>query len=104
MLNLGPDPNGLDGGVGNPPQRRKRRDGNGEIISEVQQISGENKIDIRVCWKENGWKVRPLSNMLLNEGQETGRYRCSKGDVTIEASFHRDETTGIASVVLVRIN
>ena len=80
-----------------------RRTTLGGISSEVLEVDPQNKIDIRVYWKENGWEVRPIPNFLLGGAEETNRYRCSKGDEIIEASFFRDQHSGIESVVLTRI-
>lgn len=80
-----------------------RRNSFGDISSEVLEVEPQNKIDIRVFWKENGWDVRPLPNVLLAEDDETDRYHCSKGDAIIEASFFLDENSGKTSVVLMRI-
>ncbi len=80
-----------------------RRNPVGGVSSEVLEIEAQNKIDIRVFWKENGWDVRPLSSPLLAEDDGAERYHCSKGDAIIEASFLHDESSGKTSVVLTRI-
>jgi hypothetical protein len=83
-----------------------RRNKLGEISSAVLEIEAQNKIDIRVFWKENGWEVRPLPNLALSagdSGQQTSRYRCSKEDVVVEASYFIDEHSGKGSIILVRI-
>ena len=45
-----------------------RRNNLGGISSEVLEVDAQNKIDIRVFWKENGWEVRPIPNLAPRRG------------------------------------
>ncbi len=88
-------------------QTAVRVDPAGRVTSAIIEINTEKQIDIRTHWKENGWDVSPMMELVpgfTNESLTNNKFRCVRDGAAIEATFLAGTEEAHAVIVLTLVS
>ena len=85
-------------------QVASRMDVNGRVTSAILEVDPDYKSDLRSFWNEQGWQVIPLPGIRAAVEQDgvpvVAKYRCTKDQLIIEATFFLDQFDHLSQVML----